>query len=110
MRKRRLEKQSQGETLLGWDRAHGKGRDSLVLSIAIPGFSQDGVFNLGEITLLFLHTAVEGYDSKLPFKRGFRVHFPPSFLPFFSFSSLVFCVLLLFSFFCSLSVSICCLS
>lgn len=88
MRKRRLEKQSQGETLLGWDRARGKGRHSLALSVAIPGFSLKMVFlpqrNYSSCTL-------ELYDSKLPFKRSFHMHFLPSFfLLFFLFLPLCF--------------------
>lgn len=55
-------------------------------------------FYLGEIRLLFLHTALEGYDSKLPLKRGFHMHFLPSFFSPSFFSSLAF-----FFFPCSVS-------
>lgn len=109
MRKRRLEKQSQGETLLGWDRARGKGRHSLALSVAIPGFSLKMVF-LPQRNYITLPAHWNSMTLNCPLREASTCI---SFLPFFSFYSFFFpCVLcsflvlfLLFSLcFCPLSV------
>lgn len=92
----------------GMGQSHGKGRHSLALSVAIPDFSQDGVFTSEK--LHYSSCTLELYDSKLPFKRDFHVHFLPSlFLLFFFLFPCVLCsflvLFLLFSLcFCPLSV------